>query len=89
MACVAYYVLKQSSNRFARVREVLVYLQAGAAAVEIRFAVLVSGVECGVVQCWLWLKLCCPLVEQLFRRGVGVVDVVNNFALLALIFKIG
>ena len=89
MPCVAYYVLKQSSNRFARVCKVLGHFQAGVAAVEVRLAILIHGVEGGVVQRGLGFALGCPLVEQLFRRCVGVVDVVYSFDLLAVIFKVG
>ena len=41
--------------------------------VEIRLAVLVHGIKRGVVQCGLGFALGCPLLEQFFGWGVGVV----------------
>ena len=82
MGCVAYDVLYERIYRLSRIREVFGHFHPRVAAVEVRLAVLVRGVERGVVQRGLWLKLCRPLVEQLFWRGVGVFGVVNNLALL-------
>ena len=73
MGCVAYDVLYERIYRLSRIREVFGHFHPRVAAVEVRLAVLVRGVERGVVQRGLWFKLGCPLVEQLFRRRVGVV----------------
>ena len=81
MCGVIYYVLNQRANWLARIREVLVHFQPRASAVEVSLAVLIHGIERGVVQRGLWLVLCRPLGEQFFGRGVGVIGV-NNFCLL-------
>ena len=72
---VVYYVFNQLGDRFPCVREVLAHFQPRATAVEIRLAVLVHGIKRGVVQCGLGFTLVCPLFEQLFGRGVGVIGV--------------
>ena len=77
LCCVVYYVLNQRGDGFARIREVLVHFQPRASAVEVSLAVLVHGVERGVIQRGFWLTFCRPLFEQLFGWCIDVIRVNN------------
>lgn len=77
LCCIVDDALDERTYGFARIREVLVHFQPRASAVEVSLAVLVHGVERGVIQRGFWLTFCRPLFEQLFGWCIDVIRVNN------------